>query len=87
MYTCLECPRGRMTVCRERKKDLQPPNRRSRNQHQMAFQMSYARSDIYKYRFFPDTIRDWNALPSIISTAESSEDPVARFTSLVRSRN
>ena len=67
--------------------DLQPPNRRSRNQHPMAFQVSYARTDIYKCSFFPDTIRDWNALPaSIISSAESSEDHVARFTSLVRSR-
>ena len=54
----------------------------------MAFQVPYARTDIYKYSFFPDTIRDWNALPeSIISSAESSEDPVTRFTSLVRSRD
>ena len=67
--------------------DLQPPNRHDRNQHPVAFQVSYARTDIYKYSFFPDTIRDWNALPAaIISSAESSEDPVARFTSLVRSR-
>ena len=66
--------------------DLQPPNRRSRNQHIMAFQVSYARTDIYKYSFFPDTIRDLNALPaSIISPAESSEDHVAR--GLVRSRD
>ena len=68
--------------------DLQPPNRRSRNQHPMAFQVPYARTDIYKYSFFLDTIRDWNALPAaIISFAESSEDPVTRFTSLVRSRD
>ena len=68
--------------------DLQPPNRRSKNQHPMTFQVPYARTDIYKYSFFPDTIRDWNALPeSIISPAESSEDPAARFTSLVRSRD
>ena len=37
---------------------LQLPNRRSRNQHPMAFQVPYARTDIYKYSFFPDTIRD-----------------------------
>ena len=43
--------------------DLQSPNRRSRNQHPMAFQVSYARTDIDKYSFFPDTIRDWNAFP------------------------
>ena len=64
--------------------DLQPQNRHSRNQHPMAFQVPYARTDIYKYSFFPDTIRDWNALHApIISSAESSEDPVARFTLLV----
>ena len=40
---------------------LQPPNRSSKNQHPMAFQVPYARTDIYKYSFFPDTIRDWNA--------------------------
>ena len=54
----------------------------------MAFQVSYARTDIYKYSFFPDTIKDWNALPAaIISSAESTEDPVSRFVSLVRSRD
>ena len=67
--------------------DLQSSNRRSRNQHPVAFQVPYARTDIYKYSFFPVTIKDWNALPaSIISSAESSEDSVVRFTSLVRSR-
>ena len=55
--------------------DLQPPNRRSRNQHPMAFQVPYARTDIYKYSFFLDTIRNWNVLPaSVISSAESSEE-------------
>ena len=68
--------------------DLQPRKRSSRNQHPRAFQVPYAKTDIYKYSFFPDTIRDWNALPvPIISSAESSEDPVSRFTSLVRSRD
>ena len=66
---------------------LQPPKRRSRNQHPMAFQEPYARTDIYKYSFFPDIVRDWNALPASISSAESSEDPVARFTALVRPRD
>ena len=42
-------------------------------------------TDIYKGLFFPQTIRDWNALPdSIIAPAEGAEDGVARFTSLVR---
>ena len=34
---------------------------------------------------FPQTIRDWNALPdSLISSSEGAEDGVAKFTSLVR---
>ena len=32
--------------------DLQPPNRHNKNQHPMAFQVPYARTDIYKYSFF-----------------------------------
>ena len=52
--------------------DFQPPSRCSRNQQPMTFQVPYAKTDIYKYSFFPDTIRDWNALPaSIKSSAES----------------
>ena len=44
----------------------------------------YARTDIYSYSVFPDTVRDWNTLPapaSIISSAESSEDPVQIYIS------
>ena len=68
--------------------DFQPPNRSSRTQHPMAFQVPYTRTDIYKNSVFPDTTRDWNEHPaSIISSAESSDDSVTRFTSLVRSEN
>ena len=42
--------------------DLQAPNRCSRNQHPMAFQRPYARTDIYKDSFFPGTVRHWNSL-------------------------
>ena len=46
------------------------------------------RIDIYKGSFFPQLIRDWNALPdSIITSAEGAEDGEARFTSLVRARD
>ena len=42
----------------------------------------------YKGSFFPQTIRDWNALPdSLLSSAEVAEDCVAKFTSLVRARD
>ena len=50
----------------------------------MAFQTPIANTDVYKGSFFPQTIRDWNALPdSLISSAEDAEDSVAKFTSLL----
>ena len=68
--------------------DLIPKTRRCRNQHSMVFQTPIANTDIYKGSFFPQTIRDWNALPdSLISSAEDAEDCVAKFTSLVRVRD
>ena len=68
--------------------DLIPKTRRCRNQHSMAFQTSIANTDVYKGSFFPQTIRDWNALPdSLISSAEDAEDCVAKLTSLVRARD
>ena len=58
--------------------DLIPKTRRCRNQHSMAFQTPIANTDVYKGSFFPQTIRDWNALPdSLISSAEDAEDCVA----------
>ena len=67
--------------------DLIPKkNRRCRNQHSMAFQISSASEDAYKKSFFPQTIRDWNDLPdSLITSAELLDDCVSKFTSLVYS--
>ena len=70
--------------------DLIPKTRRGRNQHSMAFQTPIANTNVYinKGSFFPQTIRDWNALPdSLILSAEDAEDCVAKFTSLVRARD
>ena len=68
--------------------DLIPKTRRCGNLHSMAFQTPIANTDVYKGSFFPQTIRDWNALPdSLISSAEDAEDCVAKFTSLVRARD
>ena len=68
--------------------DLIPKTRICRNQNSMAFQTTIANTDVYKGSFFPQTIRDWNALPdSLISSAEDAEDCVAKFTSLVRARD
>ena len=38
--------------------DLIPKTRRGRNQHSLAFQIPSASKDVYKYSFFPQTIRD-----------------------------
>ena len=55
---------------------------------QLHGQTPIANTDVYKGSFFPQTIRDWNALPdSLISSAEDAEDCVAKFTSLVRARD
>ena len=63
-------------------------NRRCTNQHSLVFQIPSASKDSYKKSFFPQTIRDWNALPdSLISSAKLSDDCVSKFTSFVRARD
>ena len=65
--------------------DLIPKTGRGRNQHSLAFQIPSASKDVYKYSFFPQTIRDWNDLPeSLTSSSELSDDSVSKFTSLLR---
>ena len=68
--------------------DLIPKTRRGRNQHSLAFQIPSASKDVYKYSFFPQTIRDWNDLPeSLIFSSELSDDSVSKSASLVRARD
>ena len=67
--------------------DLIPLVRRCRNGHSMAYQVPIANIVIYKCSFFPQTIRDWNAPDSLISSVEGAEDVVAKFTSLVRAKD
>ena len=47
--------------------DLIPKTRNGRNQYSLAFQIPSASKDVYKYSFFPKTIRDWNDLPEVLS--------------------
>ena len=68
--------------------DLIPKTRRGKNQHSLTFQIPSASKDVYKYSFFPQTIRDWNNLTeSLISSSELSDVSVSKFTSLVRARD
>ena len=69
-------------------KGLKTPLRHTRNPLPEPFQVPYARTDAYRHSFFPETIRDWNALPAsaVSSVSECSEDCISRFTSLMRSR-
>ena len=68
--------------------DLIPKTRSGRNQHSMAFQTPIANTDVNKGSFFPQTIRNWNALPdSLISSAEDAEDCVTKSISRLRARD
>ena len=50
---------------------LIPKTKRGRNQHSLAFQIPSASKDVYKYNFFPQTIRNWNGPPeSLIASSE-----------------
>ena len=50
--------------------DLIPLDRRYRTGHSTAYQVPIANTDIYMCSFFPQTIRDWKALPdSLISSS------------------
>ena len=78
-------------VCEVKSKFMQmtlSKNRRCKNPHSMAYQISYASIDVYKKSFSPQTIRDWNYLPnSLISAAELSDNCVSEFASLLRARD
>ena len=55
----------------------------------MAFQTPTAGTDtIYKGSFFPQALRDGNALPeSVISSAEVADDCITKLTSLLTARD
>ena len=54
--------KGLKGIARISTDDLIPKIRRGRTQHSLAFQIPSASKDVYKYSFFPQTIRDWNDL-------------------------
>ena len=59
--------------------DRVPPIRHVRKRHSLAFQTTFANTDIYKRSFFPQTIRDWILLiDSLLSVAEGAEDAIVK---------
>ena len=84
-HACQKGTKGKASIPTD---DLIPKTGRGRNQHSMTCQTSIVSTDAYKGSFFPQTIKDWTALPdSLIFSAEVAEDCVAKFTSLVRARD
>ena len=51
----------------------------TRANHQFSFFRSIARTNIYKYSFYPKTIKHWNNLSSDIALAQS----LAKFLKLI----
>ncbi|CAH1271968.1 Hypp4742 [Branchiostoma lanceolatum] len=58
---------------------LKPAQGRTRGSHTLKFQPLYARTDSYKYSYFPRTIPEWNALPGAVVTAPTVESFRARL--------
>ena len=50
---------------------LQPITRSTRHTHPQAFKIPHSTTDYHLHSFFPQTIRDWNALPPETITAPS----------------
>jgi hypothetical protein len=61
---------------------LIPPCRRSRNTHNLAFQIESCRRDTIQMSSFPRTVRDWNLLPPDIVELDTPEAFNARIVSL-----
>ena len=64
--------------------DRIPKTMRGRDQHSLAFKIPSASKDVYKYSFFPQTMRDGNDLTeSLISSSELSDDSVSLSSPLL----
>jgi hypothetical protein len=58
------------------------PTRTSRFHHPKRYIQIRPKKDVYKYSFFPRTIRDWNQLSDELLDIESSEEFKSRLTKL-----
>ena len=51
--------------------DIPAPITMTRQSHERNFLVPYARTDVYKYSFFPNVISLWNKLPETIKEIQS----------------
>ena len=64
---------------------LQRPKRTTRNMHQEHFINISTRTDTLKASFLPNTVRDWNLLPSVvISKIKAAKSPVESFAAILK---
>ena len=61
---------------------INKPTRTSRFHHPKRYIQIRPKKDVYKYSFFPRTIRDWNQLSDELLDIESSEEFKSRLTKL-----
>lgn len=47
--------------------------KRTRGSHNFKYVLPKINKDVFKYSFFPRTIKDWNSLPSILVNTNSYE--------------
>ena len=68
--------------------DLYKPTKSNGHNHPHPFHKLHTRFDVYKYNFVPNTIRDWNALPSLaFNDLSIAPEQLERFTNYVRNSN
>ena len=63
-------------------------SRSRRSGYDQMYQVPYARTDVYKYSFFPATVRMWNALPaSVIQSGTLSSEQASVDTTATEPRH
>ena len=61
------------------------PARKTKNMHDQPFRQISTNCDTYKFSFIPNTIKDWNSIPSAtISHIQAAANPVKSFAAIVR---
>ena len=56
-----------------------------KSHHSESFKIISAKTDVYKYSFLPNTVKDWNSLPpDLISNSKSAKNPVEFFNQHLR---